>query len=111
MFCGLAIAGCAPVPEPVVNPPRFLGPPLPAPGIGPGGVDLTPGFNDTEPDTCKAAGLQGMIGQPSGNLRTVPLAGAVRIIPPGALVTQEYDAHRIDVDVDSAGTILRIACG
>ncbi len=109
----LVLGACAPRPALIVDPPRFLGPPVPAPGYGRGGVpvDLTAGFNETEPDTCKAAGLQGMVGQSAGNLRTVPLAGAVRIIPPGALVTQEYDAHRIDVNVDRAGNILRIQCG
>ena len=52
--------------------------PAPRIGAGSGGrtaVDLTPGFADREPDTCKAASLQGLIGQPSGNLRTVRAAG------------------------------------
>ncbi|MES2665385.1 MAG: I78 family peptidase inhibitor [Pseudomonadota bacterium] len=102
--------GCARGRDPAITPPRFLGPPVSAP---PGGApaDLTPGFVDKEPDTCKAAGLQGLIGQSAGNLRTVALTGPVRIIAPGELVTQEYVAQRINVAVDGAGTIRRIDCG
>lgn len=107
---GIMPGGCARVPDPAIPPPGFLGPPVSAPPYG-GPVDVTPGFNDTEPDTCKAAGLQGFVGQPAGNLRTVAVSGPVRIIHPGELVTQEYDSHRIDVDVDGAGTIQRIQCG
>lgn len=111
----LTLGACARVPDPVVTPPGFLGPPLPAPGYGAPiaqePADVTPGFNDKEPDTCKAADLQGLLGQPAGNLRTIALEGPVRIIRPGELVTQEYDSHRIDVDVDGAGNMWRIQCG
>ncbi len=100
-LCLGLLAGCAaPVPPP---------PPEPMPVVP---VDLTPGFNEREPDTCKAAGLQGLIGQPAGNVRTVPMPGPYRIIAPGQVVDQnEYRSDRVDIHVDAAGIITRIGCG
>jgi hypothetical protein len=75
-------------------------------------ADLTPGFNEREPDTCKAAGLQHLLGQPSATLQTLPMPGPVRIIAPGDVVDQEeYRSTRIDVKVDSTGIITQISCG
>jgi hypothetical protein len=75
-------------------------------------VDPTPGFIEREPDTCKAAGLQGLLGQPAGNVRTVPMPGPYRIIGPGVVVDQnEYRSDRVDIYTDAEGTIIRIGCG
>ncbi len=85
--------------------------PLPAPALMAGG-DVTPGFDDREPDTCKAQALAGLVGQPSGMLRTVPVAGPVRIIGPGTVYDQEeYRSDRINAFTDGKGIILRVACG
>ena len=74
--------------------------------------DLTPGFAEKEPDTCKAASLQGLIGQPSGNLRTVALPGPVRIIVPGRVVDQdEYRSNRINAYINGDAVITQITCG
>jgi hypothetical protein len=35
----------------------------------------------------------------------------MRIINPGDLVTQEYNAQRINFTVDATGIILKVACG
>lgn len=99
---GGVLAGCAapPLPPPVV------------PVVPEGPIDVTPGLNEREPDTCKAAGLQGMVGQPSGNVRTVPLPGPYRIVAPGQMVDQnEYRSDRLNFHVDAEGIILRIGCG
>ena len=75
-------------------------------------ADLTPGFDEKEPDTCKAASLQGLIGQPSGNLRTVALPGPVRIIVPGRVVDQdEYRSNRINAHINGDAVITKITCG
>lgn len=82
----------------------------PEPALPPG--DVTPGFNEREPDTCKAAGLQGLLGQPSAGLQAMPMPGPVRIIAPGDVVDQEeYRSSRIDVKVDSTGIITQVSCG
>lgn len=98
----VALAGCAPLP-----PER---PALREKEQTP--VDLTPGFQEREPDTCKAAGLTGLIGQPSGMVRTVAMPGPYRIIAPGQVVDQdEYRSDRVDIHTDAEGVILRISCG
>jgi len=37
--------------------------------------------------------------------------GAYRVIPPGALVTQDYDTFRLNVHIDDAGMIEKLTCG
>ena len=94
------LSACAPAPRAV--PAVVAAPP----------VDLTPGFAEREPDTCKAAGLQGLVGQPSGNLRTVRLPGPVRMVAPGQVVDQEeYRSDRINVQLDGEGLIQGLSCG
>ena len=100
----LCLASCA-----VAPPPKSLPPVVPA-ATAP--ADLTPGFAEKEPDTCKSAGLQVLVGQPSGMLRTVPMTGSVRMIFPGTVYDQEeYRSDRANVFVDSGGIITRINCG
>jgi hypothetical protein len=75
-------------------------------------TDPTPGFNDKEPDTCKAGALQGLVGQPSGMARTVRAAGPMRIIGPVSVYDQdEYRSDRINLFIDAQGIITRIGCG
>ncbi len=104
MLLCLVAAACAapPEPEPVQTP---------APVFDPS-VDVTPGFNDREPDTCKASGLQGYVGQPVSVVQSLALPGPVRVIAPGEMYDQEeYHSNRVDVRTDGAGTITSISCG
>lgn len=97
--CGLA-ACTAPAPKPQPAPPALLQ------------GDVTPGFNEKEPDTCKSAALRGLVGQPSGMARTVPLSGPVRIIGPGNVYDQEeYRSDRANIFTDGAGVIVQVSCG
>ncbi|MFZ1467960.1 MAG: I78 family peptidase inhibitor [Paracoccaceae bacterium] len=75
-------------------------------------VDRMPGLRDKEPDTCKAAGLQGMIGKPAGYMRTVALKGPLRVVGPNEVVDQEeYRSDRVNAYIDGQGIIARIGCG
>ncbi len=91
--------GCARVPvpdsEPVYVPPQVI----------------DSGLVKREPDNCGAESLSGLIGQPEGMLRTVQIPAEVRVVPFGALVTQEYNSHRVDIYLDENGLIARITCG
>jgi len=99
----LWLTGCAPPPEP---PPEVI------PAQRPSSADMTPGLNEKEPDTCKATGLHGMVGQASGMLRTMPAPGPVRVIAPDTVYDQEeYRSDRINVFVDGAGVIRYLSCG
>ena len=91
------LIGCAPRPAPAPAP-------LPLPPVDNGLVKR-------EPDSCGASELSYLIGQNEGMLRTVRTKGAYRVIAPGAIVTQEYDSFRLDVQVDENGTIQRLTCG
>ncbi len=74
-------------------------------------IDLTPGLNDKEPDTCHADRLSYLIGQPPEMMRTAGITNETRIIPLGGIVSQEYKSGRIDVELDAEGKIFKITCG
>ena len=96
-------AGCTPTAGPA---------PEVAPAQRPPSAEATPGLNEKEPDTCKAAAMQGVIGQPSGMLRTLPARGPVRVIAPDTVYDQEeYRSDRINVFVDGAAVIRHLSCG
>jgi hypothetical protein len=69
------------------------------------------GLQKREPDSCGAGELAGLVGQNEGMLRTVRLTRPFRVIPFGSLVTQEYNAARLDFYLDETSTITRITCG
>ena len=64
-----------------------------------------------EPDSCGASDFAGLIGQSEGMLRTVILFDPYRVVPFGVLVTQDYNAQRINFYLDEAGLIAKIICG
>jgi Peptidase inhibitor I78 family len=68
-------------------------------------------WNEKEPDTCGVAPFAHLVGQPVGQIHTAGLPGIYRVVSPGALVSQEYNAHRIDVQVDGAGIVTELTCG
>lgn len=107
----LAMAACAPAPAPQ---PAYVPPALP-PGIDPvtgQPIDLTPGLNDREPDTCHAADHQYLVGQTEAAVNAAGLTRPSRMVRPGGIVSQEeYDSFRINFHTDAMGTIVRITCG
>lgn len=73
-----------------------------------------PGQSDPPlpPETaCDAPGLQQLHGQPQTVLQTMKFSGPVRIIQPGMAVTMDYNAARLNIEIDRAGLIARIFCG
>ncbi|MBJ2153695.1 I78 family peptidase inhibitor [Paracoccus sp. IB05] len=100
----LCLAACTP--QPVRPPSRPAAPAAAQPAI------TEPVLTEREPDTCRLASLSALPGQPSGNLRTVRLAGPSRIIPPGGIVDQgDYNPQRINAYIDNQGIITRLECG
>lgn len=105
----IVLAACAaPAPEPA---------PMPQvpPGIDPvtgQPIDLTPGLNEREPDTCKASQKMFLMGQPGSAVATAGIPGPFRVVPLGGIVSQEeYDSFRTNFYLDSQGLIVRINCG
>lgn len=62
-------------------------------------------------DACGAAGLQGLVGQPATVLQTMRFGVQTRIIRPGMAVTMDYRADRLNIEIDAAEVIARVACG
>jgi hypothetical protein len=95
LFLAVLLAACTPTPGPEALP-----------------MPLSDnGLEKREPDSCGAASLGHLIGQNEGVVRTVRTKGAYRVIPPGALVTQDYDSFRLNVHIDDAGMIEKLTCG
>ena len=80
----------------------------PGPATGPTGAPLG--------GTCNAQPAQSAIGK-SGTAKVVEAArvsaGALmaRILRPGQMITKEFDAERLNLEVDAAGRIIAVRCG
>jgi hypothetical protein len=93
----LALVACAPKPEPV---------PVRDPN-----VDVTPGLNEREPDTCHAALYRWFVGKPVAEFQAAASGKNLTVITPISLGSQEYDSSRINAFTDNAGLVTRLSCG
>ena len=93
-LCGLAAVGCA-------------------------STSASPPMSDPTPPTaaqCRPEPAQSLVGQPA-TAQNVELArqraGAqtARVLKPGQMVTMEFIEGRLNIYVDAANSITRIACG
>jgi hypothetical protein len=67
---------------------------------------------ETPPDACGAAARANLIGQPGRLLEEMSsIQGTVRLIPPGAAITEDYSETRLNADLDDQGRIVRLWCG
>lgn len=64
-----------------------------------------------EPDSCNSARAAVFQGQPSAKIAPSGFPGPYRILPVGAIVTQEYNAARVNFHLDQNGVVSRIDCG
>ena len=62
-------------------------------------------------DTCRAASVDGLIGQDATALERVLLLVPMRMIRPGIVVTQDYNPERINFHINAENTLRRISCG
>lgn len=62
-------------------------------------------------DACQASGLQMLVGQPASVLDTMRFAQPTRIITPDMAVTMDFNAQRLNIEIDEAKRISRVACG
>ncbi len=90
----LLVACTAPAPSPVT-------------GTAPGGVPT---------GVCNAQGAQFAIGKTAGasvveEARQRAGAYMARVLRPNQAVTMEFNAQRLNLDVDGAGVVLRARCG
>ena len=62
-------------------------------------------------DACGASGLQALVGQPATVLETMRFAQPIRVITPDMAVTMDFNAERLNIEIDEAKLISRVACG
>lgn len=60
---------------------------------------------------CGAAGLQGLVGRDKSVLAAMSLPPVTRVIEPWTAVTEDYNAQRLNIDVDARGRITGLWCG
>ncbi|MEM0929737.1 MAG: I78 family peptidase inhibitor [Pseudomonadota bacterium] len=65
---------------------------------------------EQEPTPCGAENYQNFVGKPLAAV-TYPDDLRARVLRPGAMVTMEYVAERMNIHVDDEGIILRVICG
>ena len=87
----LGAAACVPVSPP------YAGDPGPVPG---GGVNA-----------CGALDLQFLVGGPASARNSMRFNKPVRVIYPDTAVTMDYNADRLNFEVDRSGRISRVSCG
>lgn len=61
-------------------------------------------------DTCQAAGLQGLVGQPKAVLDRMLLPARSRVIGPNQPITRDYRPDRLNVEIGANGRIEKVAC-
>ena len=62
-------------------------------------------------DSCNSMAYRSYVGQGSEALYDLVFVDPVRILPPGAMMTQDYNPTRLNFDLDGSGTITRVWCG
>lgn len=62
-------------------------------------------------NACGAAELAGLAGQDRKVLEAMELAGPLRVIEPGMPVTADFNARRLNAELDANGRIARLSCG
>ena len=88
LFCLIALSACTePVPGPVT--------PVPP----------------AAEDTCGAAGLAALIGQPVSRFSAQARQGPARIMRPGQPVSLDYNPLRLNVLLDADDRIVGVSCG
>ena len=72
-------------------------------------VDTVP----TRPDisTCTSNATHELVGTSISLVNTSQLAQTVRILPPNAIATMDYNPARLNIETDANGIITRVSCG
>ncbi|WP_317056726.1 I78 family peptidase inhibitor [Roseovarius rhodophyticola] len=74
-------------------------------------ADAPPRLEEAGPDECGVAENASLVGAPVSAFNEAAWPNPVRIIPPGGIVTTEYNPKRLNVDLNSRNEIVRFWCG
>jgi hypothetical protein len=67
----------------------------------------------TRPDlsTCTSNATHQLVGTSISLVNTSQLAATVRILPPNAIATMDYNPARLNISTDANGIITQVSCG
>lgn len=68
-------------------------------------------INRPPPDTCQMAAHQSLIGQVGADIDRATLPQGARVICHDCVVTMDYRADRLNVDLGADGKVTRLHCG
>lgn len=106
LFAGLALMACSSSTETTAEPtpgPAAEGPVTPE--AAPPADPATP-----PPDACGAAQYAAFVGKPITEPGVPPEGPDVRYLRPGAQVTMDFRADRLNIDIDAADIIVAFRC-
>ena len=88
----------------------------PAVGTAPASGATAPASGATAPVVCSAQGAQFAVGKPASasvveQARKRSGAQMARLLRPDQVVTMEFSAQRLNLDVNATGVITRARCG
>ncbi len=107
---GLALMACSPSTEPTPATPAE--PMAAAPSTTePAAPVTTPPADPAASDTCNLAQYTALVGKPATDPGVPAASATVRIIKPGDQVTMDFQAARLNIEVDAAGNISGVRCG
>lgn len=81
--------------------------------VAPGEVNTIHKLNPNPPlvNSCKADGMQYLVGKNKSVLATMKFANQIRIEEPGMMYTMEYSAERTRIITNEKGIITSVICG
>ncbi len=68
-------------------------------------------INRPQPDSCHMAEHQSLIGQVGANIDRATLPTGARVICHDCVVTMDYRADRLNIDLGTDGKVTRLHCG
>jgi hypothetical protein len=72
---------------------------------------VTPPADPAAADTCNMAQYAVLVGKPATDPAVPAASATVRIIKPGDQVTMDFNAARLNIELDAAGNITGVRCG
>ncbi|MFT3726102.1 MAG: I78 family peptidase inhibitor [Hyphomonadaceae bacterium] len=108
LVAGLALMACSPSTEPTPTTPAE---PMATAPAEPAPPATTPPADPAAADTCNMAQYMVLVGKPATDPAVPAASATVRIIKPGDQVTMDFNAARLNIDIDAAGNVSGVRCG
>jgi hypothetical protein len=108
LLAGLALMACTPS-EPAQT--ATTETPATTEPATPPAAEPAPPPADPAADTCNMAQYTTLVGKPATDATVPPASSTVRHIRPDTQVTMDFQATRLNIDINAEGVITGIRCG